>query len=158
MVRVSSPAKLRPWSELTAKMVMGGGSWVGQSCKKSNRKEKDNDHDQDFLAKDALHIWSWSSDVRRRKTVTMAKIPLRKAWYVYGHGPLIFFSSEPIFFFGISRKIIKVARLQSEFGTKDFFEPRIFLRKMLRYFRPEIFEPLFCGSEKSPENSLQISH
>ena len=23
MVRVSSPAKLRPWSELTAKMVMG---------------------------------------------------------------------------------------------------------------------------------------
>ena len=28
MVRVSSPAKLRPWSELTAKMVMGG-SWVG---------------------------------------------------------------------------------------------------------------------------------
>ena len=30
MVRVSSPAKLRPWSELTAKMVMGGGSWVGE--------------------------------------------------------------------------------------------------------------------------------
>ena len=31
------------------------------------------------------------------------------------------------------------------FFTKDFFELRIFLRKMLRNF-PEIFEPLFCGS------------
>ena len=30
MVRVSSPAKLRPWSELTAEMVMGVGSWVGE--------------------------------------------------------------------------------------------------------------------------------
>ena len=29
---------------------------------------------------------------------------------------------------------VKVARLQSEFCTKDFFEPRIFLRKMLRNF------------------------
>ena len=37
MVRVSSLANLRPWSELTAKMVMGpdgGGSWVGE---RSNR-------------------------------------------------------------------------------------------------------------------------
>ena len=25
-------------------------------------KEKDDDHDQDFLKKDLLHIWSWSSD------------------------------------------------------------------------------------------------
>ena len=29
MVRVSSPAKLRPWSELTAQNGDGGGSWVG---------------------------------------------------------------------------------------------------------------------------------
>ena len=29
MVRVSSLAKLRPWSELTAKIGVGGGSWVG---------------------------------------------------------------------------------------------------------------------------------
>ena len=42
---------------------------------------------------------------------------------------------------------VKVARLQSEFCTKVyFFELRILLRKMLR---PDIFEPLFCGSEKS---------
>ena len=25
-------------------------------------KGKDDDHDQDFLKKDLLHIWSWSSD------------------------------------------------------------------------------------------------
>ena len=31
MVRVSSPAKLRPWSELTAKNGDGGGSWVGET-------------------------------------------------------------------------------------------------------------------------------
>ena len=48
---------------------------------------------------------------------------------------------------GPAASYVKVARLQSEFCTKDFFEPQIFLR-----------EPLFCGSEKSPENSLQISH
>ena len=30
-----------------------------------------------------------------------------------------------------------------------FFQLRIFSRKMLRFF-PEIFEPLFCGSEKNP--------
>ena len=30
MVRVSSPAKLRPWSELTAQNGDGGGSWVGE--------------------------------------------------------------------------------------------------------------------------------
>ena len=47
-------------------------------------------------------------------------------------------------------RMIRVAHLQSEFCTKDFFfRPRIFLRKMLRNF-PEIFEPLFCGSEKNP--------
>ena len=30
MVRVSSPAKLRPWSELTAQNGDGGGSCVGE--------------------------------------------------------------------------------------------------------------------------------
>ena len=38
-----------------------------------------------------------------------------------------------------------------------FFELRIFLRKILRNF-PEMFEPLFCGSEKIPQNSRHISH
>ena len=56
MVRVSSPAKLRPWSELTAKMVMGvvpglvikcfcelvelgvSGTWWQQSCDFLNSK------------------------------------------------------------------------------------------------------------------------
>ena len=46
------------------------------------------------------------------------------------------------------RQFVKVARLQCELCTKDSFELRIFLRKMSRSF-PEIFEPLFCGSEKS---------
>ena len=31
MVRVSSPAKLRPWSELTAQNGDGGGSCVGET-------------------------------------------------------------------------------------------------------------------------------
>ena len=30
MVRVSSPAKLRPWSELIAQNGDGGGSYVGE--------------------------------------------------------------------------------------------------------------------------------
>ena len=50
-------------------------------------------------------------------------------------------------------KNVKVARLQSEFCTKDFFRATNFRTKKF----PEIFEPLFCGSEKSPENSLRIS-
>ena len=33
MVRVSSPAKLRPWSELTAQNGDGGGSCVGDKEK-----------------------------------------------------------------------------------------------------------------------------
>ena len=32
MVRVSSPAKLRPWSELAAQNGDGGGSRVGENC------------------------------------------------------------------------------------------------------------------------------
>ena len=43
------------------------------------------------------------------------------------------------------------------FARKIFFELRIFLRKMPE-ISPEIFEPLFCGSEKIPQNSRQISH
>ena len=35
MVRVSSPAKLRPWSELTVKNGDGGGSWVGDDWTRS---------------------------------------------------------------------------------------------------------------------------
>ena len=41
-----------------------------------------------------------------------------------------------------------LAHLQSQFCTKDFFEVRILLRKMLRNFPRKICEPLFCGSEK----------
>ena len=55
-------------------------------------KEKDDDHDQDFLSKDVLHIWSESSEnllLRRRRTMTMTKIPSRSAWYTFGHGPLL---------------------------------------------------------------------
>ena len=47
-------------------------------------KEKDEDRDQDFLPKDMLHIilWSWPSEnllLRRRRTMTMTKIPSRNA-------------------------------------------------------------------------------
>ena len=59
--------------------------------------------------------------------------------------PLRKFSIDP-------QQIVKVARLQSEFCTKDFS------REKCSELFSEIFEPLFCGSEKIPENSLQISH
>ena len=36
MVRVSSPAKLRPWSELTAQNGDGGGSCVGDNSLTQN--------------------------------------------------------------------------------------------------------------------------
>ena len=45
----------------------------------------------------------------------------------------------------------KVARLQSEFCTKEFFRATNFRRtKNAPEFSPENFEPLFCGSEKIP--------
>ena len=40
MVRVSSPAKLRPWSELTAKMVMGVVPGLVKIKKKRTPKPK----------------------------------------------------------------------------------------------------------------------
>ena len=48
---------------------------------------------------------------------------------------------------------LKVARLQSEFCTKDFFRATNFLTKNAPKISPEIFEPLFCGSEKIPGKS-----
>ena len=44
--------------------------------------------------------------------------------------------------------LLKVAQLQSEFCTKDVFELRISYEKCSDIF-PEMFEPLFCVSEKS---------
>ena len=61
---------------------------------RNNGEEKDDDHDQDFLSEDVLHIWSWSSEkllLKRRRTMTMSKIPSGKPWYTYGHGPLIIY-------------------------------------------------------------------
>ena len=57
-----------------------------------------------------------------------------------------------------SREYIEVACLQSELCTKYLF----FLSYESSYEKcpeisPEIFEPLFCGSEKIPQNSHQIS-
>ena len=43
------------------------------------------------------------------------------------------------------------------FARKIFSSHEFSYEKCSEIF-PEIFEPLFCGSEKSPENSLQISH
>ena len=78
----------------------GVGQKFASRCRNSLRThlrfkkwEKDDNHDQDFLSEDVLYIWSWSSEnllLKRRRTMTMTKIPLRKTWYTYGHGPLIF--------------------------------------------------------------------
>ena len=53
---------------------------------------------------------------------------------------------------------VKVARLQSEFCTKDFFLSYEFSYEKCPEISPEIFEPFFCGSEKIPHNSCQNSH
>ena len=53
---------------------------------------------------------------------------------------------------------IKVARLQSEFCTKDFFFSSYeFSHEKCSEISPEMFEPLFCGSAKIPQNCRQIS-
>ena len=49
------------------------------------------------------------------------------------------------------QKNVKVARLQSEFCTKDiFFSSHEFSYEKCSEIFPENFEPLFCGSEKIP--------
>ena len=45
-------------------------------------------------------------------------------------------------------EVLRVARLQNEVGAKNLFGATILLRIMLRIF-PEMFRPLFCGSEKN---------
>ena len=45
---------------------------------------------------------------------------------------------------------LRVARLQSEFCTKDFFLSYEFSYEKCSEIFPEFFEPLFCGSEKIP--------
>ena len=54
--------------------------------------------------------------------------------------------------------LIKVARLQSEFNTKDFFRATNFRTKNAPKFSPKILSLCSVGQKKSPENSLQISH
>ena len=54
--------------------------------------------------------------------------------------------------------LVKVARLQSELCTKDFFLSYEFSYEKCPDIFPEIFEPSFCGSEKILQNSRQISH
>ena len=55
-------------------------------------------------------------------------------------------------------KNVKVARLQSEFCTKDFFRATNFLTKNAPKFSPKFLSLCSVGQKKSPENSLQISH
>ena len=50
--------------------------------------------------------------------------------------------------------IVKVARLQSEVCTKDFFRATNFLTKNA----PKFLSLCSVGQKKSPENSLQMSH
>ena len=47
------------------------------------------------------------------------------------------------------RVIIKVARLQSEFCTKEFFSSYEFSYEKCSEIFPEFFEPLFCGVRKN---------
>ena len=58
----------------------------------------------------------------------------------------------------VARKLVKVARLQSEFCTNDFFRATNFLTKNAPKFSPKILSLCSVGQKKSPENSLQISH
>ena len=55
-------------------------------------------------------------------------------------------------------QFLKVARLQSEFCTKDFFRATNFLTKNAPKFSPKFLSLCSVGQKKSPENSLQISH
>ena len=57
-----------------------------------------------------------------------------------------------------SGQFFKVARLQSEFCTKDFFLSYEFSYENCPEISPGNFEPLFCGSEKILQNSRQNSH
>ena len=56
------------------------------------------------------------------------------------------------------QQLFKMARLQSEFCTKDFFRATIFLTKNAPKFSPKCLSLCSVGQKKSPENSLQISH
>ena len=55
-------------------------------------------------------------------------------------------------------KSFKVARLQSEFCTKDFFRATNFRTKNAPKFSLNFLSLCSVGQKKSPENSLQISH
>ena len=55
-------------------------------------------------------------------------------------------------------QFVKVARLQSEFCTKDFFRAANFLTKNAPKFSPKCLSLCSVGQKKSPENSFQISH
>ena len=55
-------------------------------------------------------------------------------------------------------QIFRVARLQSEFCTKEFFRATNLLTKNAPKFSPKILSLCSVGQEKIPENSLQISH
>ena len=54
------------------------------------KEEEDDDHDQDPLTKDLLHIWSWSSEswLLVEKMMIMIKRSSRKICYTYGHDHL----------------------------------------------------------------------
>ena len=59
-------------------------------------------------------------------------------------------------FFGPEQ--FKVARLQSEFCTKDCFRATNFLTRNAPKFSAKFLSLYSVGQKKSPENSLQISH
>ena len=63
-------------------------------------------------------------------------------------------------FFGLEKnqESLKVARLQSEFCTEDFFRATNFRTKNAPKIPPKCLSLCSVGQKKSPENSLQISH
>ena len=58
MVRVSSPAKLRPWSELTAKMVMG--VFPGLVILSNRSSQKSRDFGALSPGESARNLWVWT--------------------------------------------------------------------------------------------------
>ena len=57
-----------------------------------------------------------------------------------------------------AKRYVKVARLQSDFCTKDFFRATDFLTKNAPKFSQKFLSLCSVGQKKSPENCLQISH
>ena len=86
-------------------------------------------------------------------------LQFKDGWWVWWNRPFGRASCFALLTLQAVLQWIKVARLQREFCTKVFFfEPRIFLRKMLRNFPRNFWAFVLWVRKNLVENSLQISH